>query len=191
MVVINFPHIEMNGILRYFYSKDTKYYSRYLKYDQSGQHESYPTVNIFNFTSTSYWTARSTSVESYVSFCFVGSIKAKLIGYEIKSSQNEYRGKQWTFAGSNDNTTWYDTTPESHSLEKNEIYYSNWNKKPYRCFKLTCIENVANSEKRFDVAKLELFGKLMFGEECTCKKINSKLSMSLLDSLMILLLTIN
>ena len=81
MVVINFPHIEMNGILRYFYSKDTKYYTRYLKYDQSGQHESYPTVNLFNFDSTSYWISTKTNIESYVSFCFVGSIKAKLIRY--------------------------------------------------------------------------------------------------------------
>lgn len=184
-IVKEFPHVQMNGILKYFYDMNTKYNENIIKYTNTGYQSDYRPSNAFDFGTSNYWIGKNTLEDNFISFCFTIKLKAKLTGYELKTSAGDTRGKKWSFSGSNDNETWKDTLETEHSMTKNEIFYIDWAKKAYKCFKITCINNVVNSYHNFDIVQIELFGTLIRYGEPTCKGMCSKHSFSLSESLMI------
>ena len=188
MIVKEFPHIEMDGILKYLYDKNHSYYEYDIKYTSSGYYDNYYQRYAFDFDSSTFWLSSITSQENFLSFCFI-KFKAELIGYELKSSSGGARGKKWEFSGSDDNVIWHDTQQTEYSLKKNEVYFVDWRKKAYKCFKLTCLGNQQDSYLNFDLAQIEIFGKIVKENQKTCKRVLHKYSFSLSDSLMIFLIS--
>ena len=153
---MNFPHKQLNGILRHLFRKDKKYYENYLNVSFTGEGSNYPLKNVFDFDSDSYWFSE-TRPEMFLSFCFKRGF-AYVSGYEIKTSSGNARPSKWAFSGSNNNETWEERTVVSYNMSKDETYYVEWKKGPFRCYKIDVIDNLVNWCKQFDFKQIELFG---------------------------------
>ena len=153
---MNFPHKQLNGIFRYLFSKDKKYYENYLNVSFTGESSEYHLKNVFDFDSDSYWFSE-TRPEMFLSFCFKTGF-AYVSGYEIKTSSNDAKASKWAFSGSNNNETWEEKTVVSYSMSNEEVHYVQWKKGPFRCYKIDMLGSIDNISKQFDFKQIELFG---------------------------------
>ena len=153
---MNFPHKELNGILRHLYRKDKKYYENYLNVSFTGDSQDFPLKNVFDFDSRSYWLS-ATRPEMFLSFCFKRGF-AYVTGYEIKTSKSQARPSEWAFSGSNNNETWEEKTVVSYNMSAGQTYYVEWRKGPFKCYKVDMINSIDSRYRQFDFMQIELFG---------------------------------
>ena len=78
--------------------------------------------------------------------------------YELQTSSYDCKASQWSFAGSNDKTTWKNKEEKSYNMGNEEIYPFDWNYGPYKCFQLLAIKSQCSSEKYHDIRQIEIFG---------------------------------
>ena len=156
---IDFPHKQMNGILKYFSRRDKLYFnnSKLFTYSSSGIWEDKYTHNAFDFESNGYWVSAE-SDNIFLSFCFASGF-ADLTGYEIRTTSGEKKPCKWSFSASNDNVTWFGNKQEEHSMNYEETYYVDWSNGPAKCFKFVFINNSENSGAQTDIKYIELFGR--------------------------------
>ena len=182
---MHFPHQQLNGILKYFYSRPGTTIWDFINASVGSEFASYPMVNAFNFDTTNYWYGKDDSFENYLIFCLKDHF-ATLEVYELGTSGGGSRPKKWSFSGSNDNSTWNDEVQTEYSMISNEIKYIPWSYGPFKCFKLRTISSIDN-QKRFDVRYIEIFGHLYPDESknthpisCKCNHLHFTNSMFLL-----------
>ena len=153
-----FPHKVDNGILRHFYKKNPKYFENEIIVSASSHKDGIKNENIYDFNTGTYWIGYYAATgRVFNSFCFKEGF-AYVTGYEVTSYAGTMKPSKWSFAGSNDNITWSDEVPENHVMSAPEIHYVKWNHGPYRCFRLTSLANVHNTQERADYAQIEIFG---------------------------------
>ena len=159
MAFAKFPHIENNGILKSFYNKNPKYYEDDIIIYASSHNYATKNENIYDFNESTYWIALKEQQGDYFnSFCFKKGF-AFLTGYEVTANNNAWKPSEWSFAGSNDNETWENNVSEKYVMNGSEIHHVNWNHGPYRCFKLTTLNNACNNnDRRADYVQIEIFG---------------------------------
>ena len=169
---MNFPHKEQNGILKYLYRKDRKYYNntQIFSYNFSGFWSVRYPFNAFDFGSTVCWidsgTERSNN-ENFLSFCFKKGF-AEIKGYELKTTSGTMRANVWTFSASNDNEKWSFNTTTNHKMGINEVFYVDWNHGPFKCYRFDFITNTNENNRGSDVAQIELFGVYYPRDFLTC-----------------------
>ena len=181
-VFMQFPYSKQNGILKYFYNKDSKYYLNSITIFSAGEASNLVTSNAFDFGSSSYWMVsedkRKEESENYIGFCFKTG-KATLIGYEFLTSSGEARPYIWSMSGSNDRIHWRGNTTVEHKMEKSQTYFSPWSKGTFRCFRFDMLRNVYQSfDRGIDIKQIEVFGTyyLTDPEFKKCSKIKRELS---------------
>ena len=176
---MQFPYSELNGILKHLYDKDNSYFNKSIEQFSSGESSKYIRENAFNFGSSSYWTDDThgnQEYENYIGFCFKTG-KATLIGYEFWTSGEGARPRIWSLSGSNDRVHWRRNTTVDHPMEKNETYYTPWNKGTFRCFRFDMLKNVYDAFVRSsDIKQIEIFGTyyLTDPEFIVCSKFHRK-----------------
>ena len=153
---MNYPHKELNGILRHMFRKDKNYYKNSLDIAYTGDSLGFVIDFLFDFDSGSYWLS-ATRPEMFLSFCFKKGF-AYISGYEIKTSASSARASKWAFSGSNNNETWEERTVVSHNLTLYETYYVEWKKGPFKCYRIDMLNSQDDRYRQFDFMKIELFG---------------------------------
>ena len=175
---MEFAHKEQNGILKYLYSKNQRYFNNSLlfSYEYSNHHSTYLPFYAFDFGSSYYWVDNinyNIGDVNYISFCFKAHL-VELIGYEIKTSAGNARPHKWTFSGSNDNKVWYQKKEATHFMVKDETHYEEWSGGIYRCFRFDFVLNAANTSIHSDIKQIELFGILYNLNNCASLKRKTK-----------------
>ena len=171
---IDFPHKQMNGILKYFSRMDKSYFnnSKLFTYSSSGIWQDKYTHNAFDFESDDYWISSECDY-IFLSFCFARGF-ANLTGYEIRTTSGMRRPYKWYFSASNDNATWFGIKQEEHLMYEEETYYVDWSNGPAKCFKFGFIQNALNDTAQTDIKYIELFGSYFDNNlhlnSCRCKR---------------------
>ena len=164
MKLITFNYSSLNGVLRYLYYHDPKYYSRYLTIERDSIYRQQDSEEkAFDFNSETYWTSAEIVKDSvWLSFCFVKGY-VKLTGFEIQTSRGGRRPKSFQFGFSTDNLN-YQFQDFEVSLNVGESVYRQYESHNYfKCFKYASkASNSGNTNKnRTDIAQFELFGSFI------------------------------
>ena len=129
----------------------------------------YLASHAFDFQDT-HWTPLGDKNESKLTICFLKH-RVTLTKYSITPPANGTRmGHIWSFAGSNDNITYYDEEVQEFQLINGIESNFEWKHGPYRCLQLTVLGKTSYQDFKFDIQQLEFFGTIerIRNQPCSC-----------------------
>ena len=199
---MNFPHKQLNGVLRHFYNRHKETYFSYVNASASsfyqGPRHREP-QQILDFDSNSWWFCDSQNKSNefpYITFCLTRH-RLQMSGYEIKTSPSLSLPTKWAMTLSNNvldfkkesnNANYIETAYNMSSGEIKYVEFSSNN--AYQCFQIQNLANNPNGGKCIDIMQVELFGKLISIERLPkCTKYYSKV-LSAQSQMLVIILSI-
>ena len=95
-LLMHFPHQQLNGILKYLFSRPCNTIWDFINASVGSERAGNPMVDAFNFGTTNYWLGNDNSFENYLVFCLKDHF-ATLEGYELGTSSGGARQKKGYF----------------------------------------------------------------------------------------------
>ena len=164
---MQFPYQQSHGILRYFFETQRSFYEEVVTFTSSSDDPDYPIFGAFDFNESTYWLARYSYTNIWMSFC-LNLYYVKLTHYEISTTSYGNRPTKWSFSVSTDGVNYINEINESYSMNQNEIYSVSYKTNDYyRCFKFQHYGLTSQDEYRADIKQIEIFGKVVNLNECT------------------------
>ena len=164
---MQFPYQQSHGILRYFFETQRSFYEEVVTFTSSSDDPDYPIFGAFDFNESTYWLARYSYTNIWMSFC-LNLYYVKLTHYEISTTSYGNRPTKWSFSVSTDGVNYINEINESYSMNQNEIYSVSYKTNDYyRCFKFSNLGLTSQNEYCVDIRQFELFGTVINLPDCT------------------------